>query len=143
MRKSLEKVEKSSRNMPRYCLETTFLIDFLRGKESAINKYKEIKGEKLETTSIVAWEVLRGPKLVNRVKEYKEAVRLLNRLRVIPFTFTSARIASEIEQDLRKEGMEINPLDVLIAAVVIENGSILVTRDEDYKHIKGLKVEFY
>ena len=129
--------------MPTYCLETSFLVDFLRGKELAINKYEEIKGRKLETTSIVAWEVLRGPKLVGRVKEYEKAVRLLSRLKVVPFTLTSARIASEIEQDLRKKGKKINPIDVLIAAVVIERGSVLVTRDEDYKHVEGLKVEFY
>jgi len=129
--------------MPAYCLETSFLVDFLRGRKRAINKYEEIKGGKLETTSVVAWEVLRGPKLVGRVKEYEKAVRLLGRLKVVPFTLTSARIASEIERDLRKRGREVNLIDVLIAAVAIEEGLVLVTRDEDYKHIEGLKVEFY
>ncbi len=129
--------------MPAYCLETSFLVDFLRGKESAIKKYEEIKGRRLETTSIVAWEVLRGPKLVGRAKEYEKAVRLLGRLRVIPFTLASARIASEIERDLREKGKDINPIDILIAASVIESGSVLLTRDEDYRHIEDLKVEFY
>lgn len=34
-------------------------------------------------------------------------------------------------------------MDVLIAAVVMEKDSTLVTRDEGYKQIEGLKVEFY
>jgi len=126
-----------------HCLETSFLVDFLRGKEPAVNKYEEIKNEKLVTTSIVAWEILRGSKLVGKMKEYENAVRLLSRFRVVPFTITSAKIASEIEHDLKRKGKDVNLIDVLIAAVAIEEGSILVTRDEGYKHIEGLKVEFY
>jgi tRNA(fMet)-specific endonuclease VapC len=129
--------------MQRYCLETSFIVDFLREKEDAIEKYKEIKGRKLETTSVVAWEVLRGPKLTGRVKEYKEAVKLFERLNILPFTLTSSRIASEIELDLKEKGSSVNLIDVLIAAAAIENSSKLVTRDEGYMNIRGLEVEFY
>lgn len=129
--------------MQRYCLETSFIVDFLREKEDAIEKYREIKGRKLETTSVVAWEVLRGPKLTGRVKEYKEAVKLFERLNILPFTLTSSRIASEIELDLKEKGRSINLIDVLIAAAAIENSSKLVTRDEGYMNIRGLEVEIY
>ena len=129
--------------MQRYCLETSFIVDFLREKEDAIEKYREIKGRKLETTSVVAWEVLRGPKLTGRVKEYKEAVKLFERLNILPFTLTSSRIASEIELDLKEKGRSVNLIDVLIAAVAIENNSKLVTRDEGYMDIRGLEFEFY
>ena len=129
--------------MQRYCLETSFIVDFLREKEDAIEKYREIKGRKLETTSVVAWEVLRGPKLTGRVKEYKEAVKLFERLNILPFTLTSSRIASEIELDLKEKGRSVNLIDVLIAAVAIENNSKLVTRDEGYIDIRGLEFEFY
>ena len=129
--------------MQRYCLETSFVIDFLREKEDAIEKYREIKGRKLETTSVVAWEVLRGPKLTGRVKEYKEAVKLFERLNILPFTLASSRIASEIELDLKEKGRSLNLIDVLIAAAAIENSSKLITRDEGYMNIRGLEVEFY
>ena len=129
--------------MQRYCLETSFIVDFLREKEDAIEKYREIKGRKLETTSVVAWEVLRGPKLSGRVKEYKEAVKLFERLNILPFTLTSSRIASEIELDLKEKGRSVNLIDVLIAAAAIENSSKLVTRDEGYMNIRGLEVEIY
>lgn len=115
----------------------------MREKEGAIEKYREIKGRKLETTSVVAWEVLRGPKLTGRVKEYKEAVKLFERLNILPFTLTSSRIASEIELDLKEKGRSINLIDVLIAAAAIENSSKLVTRDEGYMNIRGLEVEIY
>ena len=129
--------------MQRYCLETSFVIDFLREKEDAIEKYREIKKQKLETTSVVAWEILRGPKLYGRVKEYNDAIKFLERLNILPFTLTSSRIASEIELELKEKGRSVNLIDVLIAATAIENNSKLVTRDEGYENIKGLEVVFY
>ena len=129
--------------MQRYCLETTFIIDFLRGKEAAIGKYEAIKGLQLETTAVVAWEILRGPKLCGRVKEYDSALRFLEQLAIVPFTLTASRITAEIEQDLQENGQKVNLIDVLIAATALENDATLVTRDEDYRNIPGLKVEFY
>jgi len=129
--------------MRKYCLETSFFIDFLRGKEPAIEIYGRISKYNLLTTSIVAWEILRGPKLAGRVKEYNDAVRLLERLPVLPYTLASAKIAANIEFELKKEGREVNLIDVLIAAIAIENNSTLVTRDEGYKHIEELQVESY
>ena len=129
--------------MQKYCLETTFLVDFLRGKKEAIEMYRRIRKYKLETTSITAWEILRGPKIIGREEEYKTAVRLLGRLKVLPFTMTSARIAADIEVEQRKKGREISIVDILIAAVAIENKSKLVTRDKIYKYINGLEVELY
>ncbi|MGQ9721084.1 MAG: type II toxin-antitoxin system VapC family toxin [Candidatus Jordarchaeum sp.] len=127
----------------KYCLETTFLVDFLRGKDSSLQKYKQISKHALSTTSIVVWEILRGPKLAGRMKEYADATRLLEKLTVLPFTTASARIATNIELELKEKGGQVNLIDVLIAAVTIENNSRLVTRDEGYTHIKDLQVEFY
>lgn len=129
--------------MQRYCLETSFIIDFLKGAEDAIALYRAIKGQKLETTSVVAWEILRGPKLSGRVKEYNEVIRFLDRLDILPLTLTSSRIASEIELDLKDKGRSVNLIDVLIAATAIENNSKLVTRDEGYRNMPGLEVAFY
>jgi len=129
--------------MQKYCLETSFLIDFLRGKEQAVEKYKEMRKAELVTTSIVAWEILRGPKLAGRVKEYKDALKLLEGLTVLPFTLLSSIIAANIEFELRKRGKEVNLVDVLIAAVTIENKSKLVTKDESYKNIEDLEIETY
>jgi len=135
--------EKSLIKTQRYCLETTFLVDFLRGKEHSIQKYKEIREYPLLTTSIVAWEILRGPKIAGRVKEYSDAVRFLERLTVLPFTASSARIAANIEFELKEKGRQMNLIDVLIAAVAIENNAKLVTKDESYKNIEEFQVELY
>ncbi|MEM2146164.1 MAG: PIN domain-containing protein, partial [Candidatus Jordarchaeaceae archaeon] len=71
------------------------------------------------------------------------AVKLIEKLTVLPFTSASARIATEIELDLKEKGREVNIIDILIAAVAMENNSKLVTRDEGYMQITGLQVESY
>ncbi|AAB89764.1 MULTISPECIES: type II toxin-antitoxin system VapC family toxin [Archaeoglobus] len=126
-----------------FCLETTFLIDLLRGRDEALKFYAKIRDSKLYTTSISAWELLRGPKLIGKDKEFEVAVELLESLDVLPFSFNSAKIAVEIEKDLREKGMEVNLIDVLIASVAMEHSLKLVTRDEHFSRIKGLEVERY
>jgi predicted nucleic acid-binding protein len=126
-----------------FCIETTFLIDLLRGRDEALKFYAKIRDSKLYTTSISAWELLRGPKLIGKEKEFEVAVELLESLDVLPFSFNSAKIAVEIEKDLREKGIEVNLIDVIIAAVAMEHSLKLVTRDEHFSRIKGLEVERY
>ncbi|WP_290595845.1 MULTISPECIES: type II toxin-antitoxin system VapC family toxin [unclassified Archaeoglobus] len=126
-----------------FCLETTFLVDLLKGKKRAIETYKKIRDSKLFTTSISAWELIRGPKLVGRKKEFEDALEMLENIDILPFSFNSAKIAVEVERHLREKGMEINLVDVLIASVAIEHGLKLVTRDEHFSRIKGLEVVNY
>jgi predicted nucleic acid-binding protein len=67
--------------------------------EPALVKYRAIKDQQLETTAVVAWEILRGPKLCGRVKEYDVALRFMVQLDIVPFTLTASRIAAEMKLD--------------------------------------------
>jgi len=129
--------------MRSYCLETTFIVDFLRGEKAALERYESIKALRLMTTAVVAWEILRGPKLCGRGKEYNTALRFLEQLDILPFTLTAARIAAEIEWDLEEKGQKTNLVDVLIAATALETNAHLLTRDENYRAIPGLNVALY
>ncbi len=129
--------------MQEYCLDTTFLIDFLKGKKEAIDFYKKIRNAKLYTTSISAWEILRGPKLIGKDREYNIALNLLENLDVLPFTINSAKVSAEIERNLREKGLEVNLIDILVASIAIEHGLKLVTRDRHFSRIEGLEVVEY
>lgn len=50
-------------------------------------------------------------------------------------------MAANIEFELKEEGKQVNLIEILIAAVAIENNAMLITRDGNYKHIKQLQVE--
>lgn len=50
--------------------------------------------------------------------------------------------AGEIYADLRKKGELISDADILTAAIVLANDSVLVTNNVDhFKRIKDLKIE--
>jgi len=54
----------------------------------------------------------------------------------------SKKKAGEIYADLRKKGEIINDADILIAATISANDSVLVTNNTDhFKRIKNLKIE--
>ncbi len=126
-----------------FCLETTFLIDLLKGEERAVEVYKKLRDSKIHTTSISAWEIIRGPRLIGKKEEFEVALEMLENIDVLPFSFNSAKIVSEVENSLKKKGLEMNLVDVLIASIAIEHDLRLVTRDKYFGRIEGLKVLTY
>ncbi len=126
-----------------FCLETTFLVDLLKGEKRAIETYRKIQDSKLFTTSISAWELIRGPKLAGKRKEFEIALEMLENIDILPFSFSSAKIAAEVESYLKEKGLEINLVDVLIASIAIEHSLKLVTRDKHFSRIEGLEVVSY
>lgn len=129
------------------CLDTTFLVDFLRNDKSAIDKALEIKDDFLVTTSINIFEVLLG---IYRKKEISEAdlekfKKLIANFDVLHFDIDSSFIASKLAADLIKQGREIDAMDCLTAGVMLsKNCNTIVTRNkEHFQRIKGIKVESY
>lgn len=129
------------------CLDTTFLVDFLRNNREAINKAVEIKDDILLTTSINIFEVLLG---VYRKKEISrdeiESLRkLIDNFDVLYFDIESSFIASKITAELIKQGKEIDAMDCLIAGTMLSKKcNTIVTRNaEHFRRIKGIKVEVY
>ena len=48
--------------------------------------------------------------------------------------------AARLYGDLRGEGKMVNEFDLLVAAIVMRNDETLVTRDEHFSRIAGLRV---
>jgi len=72
----------------------------------------------------------------------KEAVKLLERLELIPFDLASSRKAGELTAELREKGQPIDYRDAMIAGIAIENDLTLVTRNQShFSRIKNLKLE--
>ncbi len=129
------------------CLDSTFLVDFLRNDKSAIEKAEEIKNDTLVTTSINIFEVLLG---IYRKKqparnELENFKKLLSNLDILYFDTPSSFLASKITSDLMSQGKEIDALDCLTAgAMTSKNCNTIITRNkEHFQRIKGIKVEGY
>lgn len=128
----------------KYCLESSFIIELLRGKDNAVRIYEEIKNSPLTITSIasvVLFEILRGRE--QRPEKIKKFEQFRRKLIVLPFGEKEAEEAVKIEKAIRKKGQTISPLDLLIGATAKVNSTILVSNDKGYDKIKGLRVRNY
>ncbi|MBI5065885.1 type II toxin-antitoxin system VapC family toxin [Candidatus Woesearchaeota archaeon] len=125
-------------------LDTTFLIDVLKGKKETVALLKS--GKPLITTQICMYEVIRGMLLRGESPDkILNARDLIGDFRVISLADNSIIKAAEISSDLTKKGKMISDCDCLIAGMALANGiNKIVTRNvEHFNRIKGIEVETY
>ena len=130
------------------CLDSTFIIDFLKNREEAIEAGAKIKEDVLMTTTINIFEILFGilrKKQANHNKEIEGLMKFISGVTILDFNYKSSVRASEIASDLVKKGIPIETNDCLIAGTMLSNSCIrIITRDiEHFQRIKGIKVEGY
>jgi len=124
-------------------LETTFLIDLLRGKKEAA-KLAASLNDPLFLAAPTVMELWSGA-LRSRLpeKEKKNVERLLESFETLPLDKNAAKEAGEIEVGLLKKGMLIDLPNIQIAGIVRTHGEKLITRDAHFARIPGLRIEMY
>ena len=133
------------------CLDSTFVIDILKGEEKMKKLEENIdnRGEDIFIASPAVIEVIRGLYLKSNIKNLKDnekerTFKLINSLSVLDLDKNSAILAAKIEADLRNNGEIIDVEDIMIAAISINNNETLVTRNKKhFERIKDLKIETY
>ena len=130
------------------CLDSTFIIDFLKNKPEAIEACSKVKDEQLATTAINIFEILFGilrKKQINYENELIGFTKFINNLTILNLDYNSSVRASNIGSDLVKKGIQIEPNDCLIAGIMLSNNyNKIITRDEEhFQRVEGIKVEVY
>ena len=128
--------------------DTTFLVDFLRRAPEAKRLAQDLedRGERPATTEVNAFELLLGTVSNGRVHPSRrdDIQRLMDRLDVLPLDRAGALRAAEIASKLRAEGRDLGALDALIAGIALASGrNTIVTRDESFRRVPGIRVETY
>jgi predicted nucleic acid-binding protein len=125
-------------------LDTSFLIDLLRGKDGAKAILKDLEDSDLFLGSPSLMELWCGAALSNSsVSEKNKIYELLGSLNLLPLDDDSAKDAGEIEAFLIKKGLQIQVENIMIAGIARSKGKKVVSRDSDYSRIPGLKVLKY
>jgi len=126
-------------------LDSSFIIDFIRNDQSAVNKLDALKDNVLFTTGINVFEVFFGLYAKDRKKDIDILKEFFNNLTIINLDYKSAMTASKIGSELSKTGKIIELNDILIAGMMLANGcnSILTRNKEHFSRIKGLNVISY
>jgi tRNA(fMet)-specific endonuclease VapC len=124
-------------------LDTDIIVALLKGKKEADKAMQSLqeKGDEVATTIISAYELLKGAYLSSKPKDNLAAVQeLLSNIHVLDLTLQACEEASKIYQDLKQEGRLIGEFDVLIAAISRTYDETIITRDEHFGFIRGIKV---
>ncbi len=112
------------------CVDTNILIALLRGDQQVINFLRKTK-QQIVTTVIVEYELWAGEKKEENLSQ------LLRGIPVFELTRKSARLAGAMFKDLRKKGKIVDPRDIFIAAICIEQKTPLYTLNR--KHFTRLQ----
>jgi predicted nucleic acid-binding protein len=120
------------------CLDTDILVALLKGdpEATAFIEKLEGKGEKIKTSDVSAYELVKGAHISSKPEDNLKIVGgLLSILTVLTLNRNSFEFAARIHRDLRKAGKIIGELDILIAGICHCNDEALVSRDGHFREI--------
>jgi predicted nucleic acid-binding protein len=121
-------------------LDTTVLIEVLRGREAArrLEELRETQPPPL-ICAINVYEVWRGA----RTSEEGGIRRLLGALRTVPLTAREGEMAGIWRRDFASRGVTLSQSDCLVAAAAVSAGARLATGNPKDFPMAGLEVEHW
>ena len=124
------------------CLDTDFLINFLRSKKEETEFIKNNENKHLATTFINLFELYYGAyRSKFKSQNMKSISLLIERVEILNFSLESSRKAGELMADLEKNGNMIDFRDLLIGTIAFSNGySVKTSNKKHFEKIEGLKV---
>jgi len=125
--------------MAGYLLDTTTIIDHLRGNKKVNYRLEEIgqRGDTAGCCCINIAETYAGM----REKEKEKTDSFIESLYYFEVTGQIAKLAGELRKKYAKKGKTLATTDVLIAATAITYGLILITKNIKHYPFYGLKIE--
>lgn len=119
-------------------LDTSVWIDALRGKTPEIVTVTRalLNDDRILTCGPVIFEIKRGL----RSQERKKMMPMFEALIRLPLEENIWGRAGDLDASLRKKGITIPPMDVLIAQVCLHHKVFLFTLDEHFHSVPGLKL---
>lgn len=123
-----------------YLLDSTVLIDYLRGRP-VIDRVGSLRegGDTPATTPINVEEIVRGL----RASERREARRLFAGLFVLPIGAAEGWLAGDWRRRFASRGITLSQADCLIAAAARANRAVLATGNPDDFPMPGVDVEHW
>ncbi len=116
-----------------YCLDSSFLIDLVHERRTAVDLLHELDG-RLVITALNAYELERYDASASTLTRNKQ---------ILGFTDDAVGTAAGIYRRLEQAGTLIADIDIFIAAICIAHDCTLVTRDKDFEHVPELDTRMY
>lgn len=113
-----------------YLVDTDWMIDYLGGKALAMRLLASLAEEPIAISIITFGEVYEGVYYGRNQATVEERFReILQWIDVLPLELSTMREYARISGRLRRVGMQLDSMDLLIAATALEHKLTLVTRN--------------
>lgn len=128
--------------MKSYLLDTSVIIDYLRGKSEAVDLLNDLEGE-LYSSNICLAELYEGVYRVSNSQKIREGV--INFFATLSGVFSVDEAVAEkfgqIRAGLKEKGNVIEDLDIFIAATCVAHDLTLITfNQKHFSHIENLRL---
>jgi tRNA(fMet)-specific endonuclease VapC len=122
-------------------LDTSTLIDFLRGHRGVMARFSEASPQDL-AISVMTVSELRYGAIASRdpARGMRESAELINEIKALPFTVSAALLHAELRLALRHK--PIGDPDMIIAATALASSATVVTSNLGvFSRVPNLQVE--
>ena len=128
--------------MKRYMLDTNIVSHFLKQHPAVTAKVVSTEMSSLCISAITAGELQFGLAKRPEAKQLHLVINeFLRRVDTLPWDTKVTATYGQILAELSQTGKMLAPLDLLIAAHVKYANTILVTNDQAFNQVSGLKIE--
>ena len=130
--------------MKNYLIDTVILSMFMRSNENVVknfNKHFQLFQKPL-LSILTYYEILSGLKYRDSNKQHSIFQNFVKNCEIINLSEKSITVSADIYSLLRKKGVIIDDVDILISGICIANNLVLITNNE--KHfacVDGLIIE--
>jgi tRNA(fMet)-specific endonuclease VapC len=121
-------------------LETSYLVDYEKGREVAREYYQMHRHESLAASSVSMFELAFGVTWDDH-RQVEILQESLSWVDFLDFSVPDAIEAARIQAELQSAGERIPIGDLLIAGVARNRGYTLVAGDDHFNRVDGLSVE--
>lgn len=127
----------------KYLLDTTWIVEYLRGNEEIIDKVQLFEEDGLAVSVISVAELYEGVFRSQHATSNEVALNFfLQGVSILDITEETCRSYGRERSRLFRSGNIIGAIDVLIAVTALDHGLTLLTADHDFERIEGLELIF-
>lgn len=127
----------------KYLVDTTWIIDYLRGHQDTIQRLQAYRAEGLAVAIVSLAELYEGVFRSRSPADNETILKyFLTGVTVLSIDEEVCIIFGREMARLRQAGMAVGDMDVLIAATAIRHGLTLLTADRDFERVENLTTIF-
>lgn len=128
--------------MTYYLLDTNAVSHFLRGHPQVCARLRRLALSEFAVSCLTEAELLYGlgknPQATRLAQTVHEFLRTVN---VLPWDRTAARHYADLRNQIERQGWNLTDIDALIAAHAVAVDAVLVSNDQAFKQVAGLRLE--